>query len=162
MIRKIAIVGVTCAAVVGTGATALAATGNSSGSGQPAPSSRTAAHHAGPGKHGAKMRRLIHRFGVHGEIVTTDKSGNFTTREGIVGTVSDVSSTAITVKAADDYTLTFAIGDSTKVRVRANGSGNAGSIGDVHDGDSVAVMGKHAGSGSGEPTATVIVDGIKR
>lgn len=161
MIGKLAVAGVTCAAIIGSGATALAATGGTSGSGQPAASSGTAAHGAAANRR-AQLRRLIGRYGVHGEFVTENKAGDFTTHEGIVGTVTDVSATAITVQAADNYTLNFTVADSTKVRLRANGSGSAGSIGDVHDGDSVAVVGKYAGSGTGVPTARVIVDGVKR
>jgi hypothetical protein len=148
--KKIAISGAIGAAVLGSGAAALAVSGSTT-PGAPAP---TASSAKAAGGHPA-ARALI-RHTVHGQFVTPDKnsSGNFVTHDVIRGTVTAVSPTSISVKAADNTSQTYVINSSTTVRARTNGKGAASTIGAVHDGDNVAVL----GTGTTTLTATGIVD----
>ena len=152
MFGKIALAGVTAAAILGAAGVSLAASGDL-GSSTTAGSPATAT--AQQGKHSGlrKDRRDV----VRATIVTRDGSG-FVTHDLIRGTAGDVSSTSITVTAADHSTETFTVTAATKVRVRTNGKGTAGTIADVHNGDTVAVSGTVAGTGTGTPTALHIVD----
>jgi hypothetical protein len=154
MYRKILVTGVTAAAIVGAGATALAVTGDNTTSGTPsgtssstpqASSDKQAGKHAGRGK-------LLRRT-VHGQIVTKGKDG-FVTHDLIRGTVSKVSLTSITIVAADKKSETFSVGSDTKVRSRADGKGSPSTIGKVTVGDTVFVL----GTGTGSLTARHIVD----
>jgi hypothetical protein len=76
-----------------------------------------------------------------------DNDNSFVTHDAIRGTVTAVSASSITVKAADGVSQTYAITSTTKVRLRkgqpgnGNGRGAAGTISDVHTGDKVAVVG---------------------
>jgi hypothetical protein len=148
--KKIAISGAVAAAVLGSGAAALAASGSTT-SGTPA---TTASSAPAAGKHPAARALLRHT--VHGQFVTRGKnsSGDFVTHDVIRGSVTAVSPTSITVKAADNTTQTYVVNSSTKVRERTNGKGAASTIGAVHSGDDVAVL----GTGTTTLTATGIVD----
>jgi hypothetical protein len=155
MYRKFLIGGVTAAAIVGAGGTALAVTGSDTTSGTPV--STTAASSAptpsGTAKAKAKGRaRLLHRL-QHGQIVTRGKGG-FVTHDLIKGTVTAVSSTSLTVQAADKKSETFAVTKDTKVRVRTSGKGAAASISSVAKGDHVVVT----GTGASSYTATHVLD----
>jgi hypothetical protein len=85
--------------------------------------------------------------------------------------VTAVSASSITVKAQDGVTQSYAVTSATKVRLRpvqpkAGTAGQAGkkpaagkpaTIGDVHTGDQVAVI----GTGTGSLIAQHIVDRVK-
>ena len=151
MWKKIAIGGAVAAAILGSGAAALA----TSGSAVPGTPSASAAPAAAKGRH--PVARALARHTVHGQFVTRDDSGGFVTHDVIKGTVTSVSATSITVKAADNTSETYVVSSSTKVRQRSNGKGTASTIGAVHTGDEVAVV----GTGTSTLTATGIVDVTK-
>jgi hypothetical protein len=147
--KKIAISGAIGAAVLGSGAAALAV------SGSPTPGTPSSTSSAAPaGKHPAARALLRHT--VHGQFVTKDKnaSGGFVTHDVIRGTATAVSSSSITVKAADNTSQTYVVNSSTKVRQRSNGKPTDSTISAVHTGDDVAVV----GTGTTTLTATGIVD----
>lgn len=150
MYRKILIGGVTAAAIVGAGGTAMALTGSSSPTtpGTPSPSATT--HHPA-GKVQGKAR-LLRRL-QHAQIVTRGKGG-FVTHDLIRGTVTSVSPTSITVQAADKKSETFAVTKDTKVRVRTNGKGADSSIAKVAKGDQALVV----GTGTSTFTAKHVID----
>ncbi|HKC29641.1 MAG TPA: hypothetical protein VKB75_16620 [Jatrophihabitans sp.] len=150
MYRRILIGGVTAAAVIGAGGTALALSGSHTTSGTPVTS--VAAKHTKAGNHALRDRRLL-RHVVHGQIVVNGKNG-FVTHDVIVGTVTAVSPTSITVRAADNTSETYVVDSATKVRQRTPTSRGASSIGQVHAGDQVLV----AGTGTTTFTARHIVD----
>lgn len=79
------------------------------------------------------------RHVLHATWVTGGKTP--TTHDAIRGEVTAVSATSITVKARDGVSMTFAVGSSTKVRVRHDGTGSASSIGQVKVGDRALVLG---------------------
>jgi hypothetical protein len=160
MLRTVAIVGATVAGIVGVGTAALAATGSSSPStsGTSSSTASTPSSAGSAAKKHPKLAKGLIRRGVHGEIVTKNGDGGFTTHDGIRGTVSAVSPSSITVKAADDFSQTYTITSSTKVRLRSAGKGAASTIGAVKTGDSVGVLG--TGSAS-SPSATFVID-VKR
>lgn len=76
-----------------------------------------------------------------------------------------MSATSITVKAADGVSQTYAVTGDTKVhlrknvpgsgKARGNGAGTAGTIGDVHTGDKVAVTGTGTSSLTAQHIVTV-------
>lgn len=144
MYSKVLIGGITAAAIVGAGTTALALTGPS-GTTAGTPAAHAASHqgkHAGkgPDRHPRqRAHRLLRRL-VHGEFVTVGPGG-FVTHDVIHGSVTDVSVHSISVKAADDTSETFAVTSDTVLRSRANGKATDAAIGDVHDGDQVVVLG---------------------
>ncbi len=149
MWKKVLIVGATSAAIVGAGTAAVAVTGSSSPS--PSPSTSTAkAHHA-------KARVELGRA-LHGTYVTRAGKGatGFVTHDEIRGTVTAVTPTSITVRAADGFSQRYAVTQVTIEHLRSDGKakGAAGRISQVHVGDRVGVL----GTGSSSPTATHIVD----
>lgn len=149
MYRKILVGGLTAAAILGAGGTALALTASDT----PSSGSSTSSPNHRPGEHAGKGRaRLLKRLS-HAQIVTRKGTG-FVTHDLIRGTVTEVSSTSITVQAADKTAETFVVNGDTKVRVRANGHGSASSIGKVAKGDQVFV----AGTGTSTLTAKHVVD----
>jgi hypothetical protein len=150
MYHKSLIAGATAAAIVGAGGTALAVSGSDSPAAAPAAQAAqaTAAKHPLKLLGKGKLRRL-----AHGEVVLRGKDG-FVTHDFIAGTVTAVSSSSITVQAADKTSETFAITKDTKVRMRSNGNGSASSIGNVADGDHVLV----AGTGTSTLTAKHVLD----
>jgi hypothetical protein len=149
MYRRILIGGVTAAAILGAGGTAMALTGSDTSSGTPSSTSSSA-----PSQPQAKHRgREVLRHLVHGQIVTHGKNG-YVTHDLINGTVTAVSSTSITVQASDKVSETFVVTKDTKVRMRSYGQGSDSSISAVHSGDHVVV----AGTGTHTFTAKHIVD----
>jgi hypothetical protein len=150
MYRRVLLGGVTAAAIVGAGGTALAVTGSdSTTAGTP-----TATSTSSPAGHGkAKGKAKILRRLQHAQIVTKGKNG-FVTHDLIKGTVTAVSPTSITVQAADKKSETFSITSDTKVRMRTKGKGAASSIDKVAKGDHVVV----AGTGTTTFTAKHVVD----
>jgi hypothetical protein len=147
MYRKILIGGMTAAAIAGAGGTALAFSGSGTTDGTPLTSTQAAHRPLLHGK-GKILRRL-----AHGQLVVRGKDG-FVTHNLIVGTVTSVSSTSITVRAADKTSETFVVGKDTKVRVRSNGTRSASSIDKVATGDRVLV----AGTGTSTLTAKHVID----
>lgn len=155
MYKKILIGGVTAAAIVGAGGTAMALSGSNSTPGTPSGStSNSSSHgsasakHKGKRDHGVDLRRI-----EHGQFVTRAKDGTVT-HDLIRGTVTAVSPTSITVAAADNTSQTYVVGKDTKVRVRDNRKGTAGSISDVHTKDQVMVL----GTGTSTLTAKHVID----
>lgn len=152
MYRKVLVGGLTTAAILGAGGTALALTGPGTPSNGSTTSTTGSAH--GASHHGKGRARLLKRLS-HAQIVTRGGKGKgFVTHDLIRGTVTSVSSSAISVQAADKTTETFVVNDKTKVRVRTSGHGSAASIGQVAKGDQVLV----AGTGTSTLTAKHIVD----
>jgi hypothetical protein len=159
MYRKVLIGGVTAAAIIGAGGTALAVTGSDSPStaGKASSSSSSTAKHAGKqagkNKKGKNGGRLLRRL-EHGQFVTRGKGGKTVTHDLIKGKATAVSATSITVQAADKKSETFVVNKATKVRVRDNGKGAASTIDKVAKGDAVVV----AGTGTSTYTALHVVD----
>jgi hypothetical protein len=137
-------------AVATMGAGALLATGIT-GVANAGPGERVGAMHAaGPfqGHHGSgfgNKGQLGKRQGgtpVRAEYVSQDASGAFVTFRMIQGTVTAVSTSSITVKAADETSQTFVVNANTQV----GKARTAGSIADLSVGDTVHVMGTVSGS----------------
>jgi hypothetical protein len=152
MLKKIVIAGSAAAIVLGAGTAALAVSGSSTA--PSAPSSSAPANAAGHAKR-AELRRALHATWV-----TRNGKGStgFVTHDEIRGQVTALSATSITVKAADNVSQTYAITSSTKVHLRADGKGKAGTIGEVKSGDRVIVI----GTGTDTLTATHVLDGTKK
>jgi hypothetical protein len=184
MRNKIVYAASAAAVVLGAGTAALAASGGASpvpagpaasaallaaAPGTPAPGTSAAPGQARPGpKVGRPALRALERA-LHAQWVTRKPGspGTFVTHDAIRGQVTAVSATSITVKALDGVSQTYAVTGTTKVHLRkaapgnGNGKGNGrghggtpGTIGDVHTGDQVAVV----GTGTGSLTAEQIVD----
>ena len=154
MWKKIAIAGAVGAAILGSGAAALAASGSSGttpGTGSPAAATSTAGA-AGKGKLG-HLGKLARRL-EHGEIVTHGKNGDVT-HDIVLGKVTAVSPTSITVQATDGFSEQFAVTSTTKVNLRTSGKATKSAIGDVKVGDEALVVGTKSGSAV---TATRIAD----
>jgi hypothetical protein len=147
IMRRIIVVGVTVAAVAGAGASALAATGTLTNTAAQGTAVTTAQHSSsGATAAGRARRHLLRRalrHTVHGQVVTK-RGTTYITHDVVHGAVTAVSATSIAVKASDGFSETFAVTGSTKVRVRTDGHGTKGAIGDVHDGDTVFVFGTGA------------------
>ena len=164
MWKKIAIGGTVAAAILGVGTASLAVTGDTpttAGTGSSAPG--FAAPNGAPGhRHGhpGLGRELAGRT-LHGQFVTRDpKTKAFVTHDVIHGTVTAVSATSITVKAADNVSFTYTVNGDTAVRMHTAGKRGAGTksaIGNVKSGDKVLVL----GTGTSAPyVAKHIVDGV--
>jgi hypothetical protein len=151
MYRRILIGGVTAAAIVGAGGTALALTGSDTTAGAPV-TATAVAKNSTTAVAGRGQRRLLKRM-AHAQIVTHGKDG-FVTHDLIKGTVTAVSASSITVQAADRTSLTFVLDKDTKVRVRTSGKGAPTTIGTVAKGDQVLV----AGTGTSTHTAKHVID----
>ena len=162
MFKKIAIAGATAAVIVGAGTAAIAATGDSSSTtGTPASSSTSSPTATGAAgrlaRRHPRIAALLEHHAVHGSIVTKDSTGTYVTHDGVVGAVTAVSSTSITVKASDGFTQTYAVTSTTKVRQRKDPKADPLTIASVHVGDTVGVLGTGTVT---SPTATVIVEGV--
>jgi|tagenome__1003787_1003787.scaffolds.fasta_scaffold20809142_2 hypothetical protein len=154
MYRKVLVGGMTAAAILGAGGTALALTGSGTAS-TGAGTTASATGSARPGH--AKGKARLFRHLSHGVIVTHGKNG-FVTHDFIKGAVTAVSATSITVQAADKTTQTFVVNKDTKVRVRSGGKGAASTIAKVAKGDQVIL----GGTGTSTRTAKHIVDVKKK
>lgn len=154
MYRKILIGGVTAAAIVGAGGAALAVSG--SGSDESAGSTVASSQQSrDPLRTLHALRRdgrLLRRV-AHGQVVVRGADG-FVTHDVIVGTVTSVSPTSITVRAADNTRETYVITKQTRVRVRGDRSRGLSSIDALATGDHVVV----AGTGTSTLTATHVLD----
>jgi hypothetical protein len=156
MYRRILIGGVTAAAIVGAGGSALALSGSDTPIGGQAKTVSTTSSSMGKHPLLARDGRLLRRL-AHGAIVLRGKDG-FVTHDLILGTVTAVSPSSITVSAADKTSETFVVTADTKVRVRTIGSGGSFStIDKVASGDQVLV----AGTGTSTMTAKHIVKIVK-
>jgi Domain of unknown function (DUF5666) len=169
MWKKIAIATGAGAVLIGGGAAAVAAaaSADTSGTGTSATPSATASGTPSkpatkPGRHerGLRVAGALGRF-EHAEWVSKDGTANVT-HDAVHGTVTSVSATSISVKAADGYGLTFTVNADTKVRVRDTSGtgkrvGQAGTISDVKSGDNVLVSGIKSGS---TVTAKHVLDGL--
>jgi hypothetical protein len=165
MYRKIAAVGGTAAVILGAGTAALAASGPDAtgGTGSTStPATSTPAPGTGTTGRRRHVERALVRHAVHGSIVTQGKNG-YVRHIGIRGTITAVSPTALTVKAADGSTQTFVLTKATKVRERTpgQGKGSPGTITELKTGDSVGVLGSGPESATAAPSATIVVDGLK-
>ena len=158
MLKKIALAGAAAAVVLGAGTAALATSGSSA---SPSPSTSSSSGSSAGKSQPAKAHpgRALARRALHATWVTRNgKAGSgFVTHDAIRGQVTAVSAGSITVKAADNVSQTYAVTSDTKVHVRADGKGKAGSIGEVKTGDRVVVL----GTGTGSLTATQVLDGAK-
>ena len=151
MFTKIVIAGSAAAVVLGAGTAALAASGATSPS--PAASSTTSNATADPTVAKADRDRL--RRALHAQWVTRNgKTNTFVTHDAIRGAVTAVSPSSITVKALDGVSQTYAVSSDTKVHLRADGKGKAGTIGEVHVDDRVIVV----GTGTTSLSATHVAD----
>lgn len=163
MIKKIAIGGAVAAAIVGAGTASLAVTGSTAGTPSTTPSSGSTASGAAKGAHKHPgLAREIARRTLHGQVVTQNpKTKEVITHDLIHGSVTAVSATSITVKAADNTSFTYTVSPSTAVRMRTAGQAKGAqksSIGAVKVGDDVLVT----GTGTTSPySAKLVVDGLK-
>lgn len=158
MLKKLVIAGSAAAVVLGAGTAALAASGSSSPSASP--STGSSAPHApqAKGKHAGKARNELRRA-LHATWVTRDgkSTTSYVTHDAIRGQVTAVSSTSITVKAADNVSQTYAVNSSTKVHSRAVAKGTTATMSSVKTGDKVLV----AGTGTTSLVATQVADTTK-
>ena len=79
---------------------------------------------------------------LHGEFVVSDGRGGYNTELTQIGTVTDMSNTAITARSADGFTATYVITTETKQSKQA-----------IHPGDTASIRGVER---NGTQTATVI------
>jgi hypothetical protein len=77
------------------------------------------------------------RDGLHGEMVVPDGSGGYTTVAMQRGSVTDISSSSISVKSSDGFTATYRVDDTTNVMGSMMGGA---SVSDLSTGDAVVVM----------------------
>jgi len=78
----------------------------------------------------------------HAEWVTKGDNNTYVTHEAILGQVTAVSSTSITVKSTDGTSMTFAVTADTKVHQRQKGSTTTPTIADIKTGQTVLVGGE--------------------
>lgn len=166
MFAKIALAGATAAAIIGVGTAAIATSGPSATAGSGTTGSQHAAAKGGAkgkaqqGKH--PLRRAL-RHAVHGSVVTKGKDG-YVTHTAVRGTVTSVSSTALTVKAADGFSQTYTLTKTTRVRERAADGKKAtkGALSDLKTGDKVGVVGTAPDKAGARPTAQFVLDGLTK
>lgn len=142
---------------------AVSSTGSASAASStaPAPTPAPGAANAHPDhqrKHGAAgragERRAPWNRAAHAQWTAKDKTGAFITHDAIRGTVTAVSATSITVKAADATSQTYVVTSTTKVHRKGDAKGQAGTIAQVKVGDEVGVL----GTGTSTLTATHVMD----
>jgi hypothetical protein len=158
--RPYVLAGVAVAALLGGAGVALAATN----SGGPTPTQTavvatpgTAPSSGQPGLAGQHYRHFGMRFGLgggmfgvlHGQVVVAKPGGGDQTVDVQNGQVTAVSSTSITLKSSDGFTMSYAVASSTLVDAQRDG------IGSVKAGNQVSVVATVSGSTA---TATSIVD----
>jgi len=146
MFKKFVVVGGASLAILGLGTAAFASAPAATGS--PTPALAAPAAHKLHAHRGHAETRAI-----HGQWVTQNGT-KFTTHDEIRGAVTAVSSTSISVKAADGVTESYVVGARAKVHLKADGKGKAGTISEVKVGDHVAVI----GAGTGPLTARRVLD----
>lgn len=86
--------------------------------------------HEGKGDHRGRHGTLAHRLGnvAHAQWVGKDAGGQFVTHSAIHGSVTAVTSTSITVKAADGFSQTFKVSADTKVHLKGDRAAKAPTI----------------------------------
>lgn len=154
MIRKTVIAaGIGTLVLLGAAGTAFAAESDATPT-TPAPA-------ATPGSAGHTTGRAHHQHahrtfrGEYGTWTTFDaKTDAATVHDAIRGTVGAVSSSSITLKAADGTSQTYAVDAGTKVHAKGDTKTDPGAIGQVKVGDRAVVL----GTGQGTPTATHVRD----
>jgi hypothetical protein len=153
MWKKAIVIGGAGAAVACIGTAALASSSTPAPSPSPTGSSVSATGSAPTQKHSG---RAPWRRALHAQWVTRDgkNDGGFTTHDAIRGKVTSVSATSITVMALDHVSQTYTISATTKIHVRGDGKGKAGTIGEVKAGDRVGVL----GTGTASLAALRIID----
>ena len=150
MALKRIVVGVTAVAVIGGGTGYALAESSNPTTNLASVTTPSNSPNSGQKQPNGKRDGLRHRFMLrlrtlqHAEWVTRDPNTNKdVTHEAVLGTVTSVSTNSITVKAADGYTLTFAVNSDTKVHL---GKGTTGKVTDVKSGDKAFVAGIKSGS----------------
>src|SRR5215207_3830018 len=112
----------------------------------PTPSPSTAAPTGRPGRAAKAGRDFAkHILGrakdfQHAEWVTKGDNNTYVTHEAILGEVTAVSSSSITVKSTDGTSMTFAVTADTRVRQRPKGA-KTPTIADIRTGQTVLVGG---------------------
>ena len=155
MYRKILAGGVTAAAILGAGGAALALSGSDGSDGTSstsAPSDHQRGIHPLRTLHDLRRDARLLRHVTHGEVTIDGKDG-FVTHDVIVGTVTSVSATSITVRAADNASETYVVTKDTRVRVLGDRDRGLSSIDDIATGDHVGV----AGTGTSTLTAQHVI-----
>ncbi len=138
--------GATAGTIAVANASDSTSTPSATASATPGTSSTTAtkAKDAKGKHHKVRAEELARRGDVlHAQWTTKDKAGKVVTHDAIRGTVTAVSGTSVTVKAADGVNETYALSGTTKVTL-AQGKGvkaKAGSVGDLKSGANVVVLG---------------------
>jgi hypothetical protein len=119
----------------------------------PSPSASAPAKHRGFGRFGFGGPALFGLGGlggvIHAQATVPKSGGGYQTIDVQRGTVTDVSTSSITVKSADGYSATYEVTSSTEVNAQAAG------IGTVKDGDTVGLIATVSGS---TKTAASIID----
>jgi hypothetical protein len=140
-------VGIAHAAQTSTGPTVATAdptgtaTPSSTAAGKPATADKAAKADKG-GRVAAKQILGKVKDFQHAEWVTKGDNNTYVTHEAILGQVTAVSSTSVTVKSTDGTSMTFAVTADTKVHQRqAKGSTTTPTIADVKTGQAVLVGG---------------------
>jgi hypothetical protein len=161
--RPYVLAGVAVIALLGGAGAALASTGSGSPTGSPsavaASPAPSPAQPGGPGpggRAGPGFRRFGAGFGfggmfgaLHGQFVVPKSGGGYQTVDVQNGQVTAVSTTSITLKSADGYSKSYAVGASTIVDAQRDG------IGSVKVGNKVMLLATVSG---GTATATSITD----
>ena len=144
------------AAVAPAAAVSTSAAPSSSSTGASSPEANKAHpdKHGMLGKHGKKVDRALWNRVAHAQWTAKDKTGAFITHDAIRGTVTAVSPTSITVKAADATSQTYAVTATTKVHRKGDAKGKPGTIAEVKVGDEAGVL----GTGTSTLTANRILD----
>lgn len=119
------------------------ATSTASPTGKPAKGSKAGSAAKGDKVAAKQILGKVKDF-QHAEWVTKGDANTYVTHDAILGQVSAVSSTAITVKSADGTSMTFAVNADTKVHQRhtkGSTSTTTPTIADVKTGQTVLVGG---------------------
>lgn len=153
------------AAFLGTHTTASPSPGSSTQSnGTQSPDAKSGAKH---GKHHgglAGARALISGGALHGDVVVkaphkgdakssagTSSAGSYVTLQGQRGTITTVNTTVMTVKSADGFTATYALGSETKI----DADGKTAAPSSLKTGQEIAVVATKSGSTITARTVTV-------
>ena len=153
MWKKFAVTAILGTTIIASGGAALAASSSGSTptpapagtSSSPATGSTVKAHH--------HSHRLAHA--LHAQWVTHNtKTNTDVTHNEIKGTVTAVSATSITVRAADGVTQTYTMGSGTTVHAKGDTKASLGTIDQIKSGDRAIVV----GTGTSTLTATHVND----
>jgi hypothetical protein len=155
--RRLAVAGAWVAAgVLGAGAltgVAVAAEGASAPATGPTAASATTTDQRPAGAPATDRAGRLRRMGdrvLHGQLTIRTKDGGVRTVDTQLGAVTAVSSTALTVKSSDGFTMTWVLDGDTKVR-KDRGPAK---VSDLAVGETVRLAGPAAGDGA---TARLVV-----